>query len=60
MGGDLSTLCTAQRKPDPVEWPLFEAKMRKEGCPEAAIAALCVTRDLSTKKNQLCLPRRFL
>lgn len=39
MGADFSTMCTQNRKPDPVEWPFFEEKMRKEGLNEAAIAA---------------------
>ena len=39
MGGEMSTMCGAQRKPDPVEWPQFEEKMKQEGLSDAAIAA---------------------
>ena len=39
MGADASTLCTGHRKADPVEWPLYEEKMRRAGLSEAAIAA---------------------
>ena len=39
MGADMSVVCGAKRKPDPVEWPLFEEKMKAEGLSEAAIAA---------------------
>ena len=35
----LDTFCGANRKPDPAEWPLFEEKMKKEGCSDAAINA---------------------
>ena len=39
MGADASTLCTGHRKAEPVEWALFEQKMRQAGLSDAAIAA---------------------